>query len=102
MAYLAWIYSGNELVKPDTDRTKTAKRMKAVLAAEPTLSTRGGKALLKSLEAALVPSTAKPGSVERMIDDLTDVCNTDLEHDEKDSRYTRLANMGFAAVPGLA
>lgn len=101
VAYLAWTYSGNELVKPDTDRTKTAKRMKALLAAEPKVCARGGEELLKSLEAALVPSIAKPGSVERMIDDLTEMCNTFLEHDTKDPRYTRLAVEGFAAVPAL-
>ena len=101
VSYLAWIYSGNELVKPNTDRAKTAKRMKAILAAEPTLSTRGSKELLKSLEAALVPSTAKAGSVDRLIDDLTEMCNTGLKYNETDPRYTRLANEGFAAVPAL-
>ena len=35
VAYLAWAYSGNELVKPDTDRAKTAKRMKAFLLRNP-------------------------------------------------------------------
>ena len=34
VALLAWDYSENELVRPDTDRAKTAKRMRAVLAAE--------------------------------------------------------------------
>jgi len=63
VAYLAWAYSGNELVQPDTDRIKTAKRMKAVLAAEPSLNTEGNQALLQSLEAALVPSKAKPDTV---------------------------------------
>jgi hypothetical protein len=99
--YLAWLYSANELVRPDSDRAKTVKRIKAVLAAEPKLNTQVSQALLKSLEAALVPSTAKPGSVERLIDDLTDMCNTDLNYDEKDPRFSRLADMGFAAVPAL-
>ncbi len=100
--YLSWAYSGNESVKPNTDRTETVKRIKAILAAEPRLNTNGNQIFLKSLEAALVPSNAKPGSVERMIDDLTDMCNTDPTNDgEKDSRYSRLANMGFAAVPAL-
>jgi len=101
VAYLAWAYSGNELVKPDTERTKTAKRIEALFSAEPRLKNEDTQALLKSLEAALMPSTAKPGSVERMADDLTDVCNTGRSHDEADPRYTRLAQMGFAAVPAL-
>lgn len=101
VAYLAWTYYGNELVKPDSDRTKTAKRMKALLAAEPRLNTEVNRELLKSLEAALVPSKAKPGSVERLIDDLTEMCNTERRDDEADPRYSRLAHMGFAAVPAL-
>src|SRR5262245_43135364 len=52
LAYLAWAHSGNELVGPDTDRAKTARRMKALLAAEPRLDTKGNRALVKSLEAA--------------------------------------------------
>lgn len=101
VAYLAWAYSGNELVQPDTDRAKIVKRMKAVLAAEPELNTEVNRALLKSLEAALVPSTAKPGSVEQLIDDLTEMCNTGRRYDEVDPRYSRLAEMGFVAIPAL-
>jgi hypothetical protein len=100
-SYLAWAYSGNELVKPETDRAVTIKRIKAVFAAEPKLITEGSLALLKSLEAALVPRTAKPGSVERMIDVLTDMCNTGLGNQLAEPRYSRLAHMGFAAVPAL-
>lgn len=101
VTYLAWTYSGNELVKPDTDRARTLNRMKTVLAAEPRLNTERSRELLKSLEAALVPSNAKPGSVERLIDELTDVCNTGLKRGEADPRYSCLANLGFAAVPAL-
>jgi hypothetical protein len=101
VAFLAWAYSGNELVQTDSDRAKTARRMKALLAAEPRLSTGTNRALLKSLEAALVPSKAKPGTVERMIDDLVEMCNIDRRYDDPDPRYARLAEMGFAAVPAL-
>jgi hypothetical protein len=104
VAYLAWGQYGNELVKPDTDRAKIAKQIRSLFAAEPSLNTEGNQALLKSLEAALVPSTAKPGSVEKMIDDLTDMCNSShpfVRKGEPDPRYTRLAHMGFAAVPAL-
>jgi hypothetical protein len=101
VAYLAWTYTGNELVKPDTDRSKTAKRMNALFAAEHRLNTKVNRALLKSLEAALIPSTAKPGTVERMIDDLTDMSNCGRRDDEAEPHYTRVAKMGFAAVPAL-
>ena len=101
VAYLAWAYSGNELVRPDTDRAKTARRMKALLAAEPRLDTEGHRALLRSYDAALVPGKAKPGTVERLIDDLTETGNTARKQDERDPPYSRLAQMGFAAVPAL-
>jgi hypothetical protein len=101
VAYLAWAHSGNELVKPDTDRAKTAQRMKTLIATEPRLNTEGTQALLKSLEAALIPGKAKPGTVERLIDDLTEMCNTGRKWDERDPRYSRSALIGFAAVPAL-
>jgi hypothetical protein len=101
LAYLAWAYSGNELVKPDTERAKSAKRMRALMAAEPRLNTEIGRALLASLDSALVPSTAKVGTVERLIADLTDTCNTNRKRDELDPRYSTLADMGFDAVPTL-
>jgi hypothetical protein len=101
VAYLSWAHSGNELVDPKSDRAKTARRMKALLAAETRLNTEGNRALLKSLEAALVPSKAKPGTAERLIDDLTETCSSARRHDEPDPPYSRLAHMGFAAVPAL-
>jgi hypothetical protein len=101
LAYLAWAHYGNELVKPESDRTKAAKQMKALLALEPRLNIEGYRALLKSLDAALVPSKAKPGTVERMIDDLTDMCNKGRRNDEPDPHCSRLADMGFVAVPAL-
>jgi hypothetical protein len=102
LAYLAWAQIGNDLVKPDTDRVKIAQRMKALFAAEPRLNTEGLRALLKSLEVALVPSTSREGTVERMIDDLTEICNTGRSWDNSlEPRYARLAHVGLAAVPAL-
>jgi hypothetical protein len=75
--------------------------MKSLLAAEPRLDTEGNRALLKSLEEALVTSNAKPGSVARLIDDLTEMCNTRPQDGKPDPHYTLLAQMGFAAVPTL-
>jgi hypothetical protein len=101
VAYLAWAYSENELVRPNTDRSKIAKRMRALLATEPGLRTQTNESLMRSLEAALVPSKGKPGTVERFIDDLTDMCNADRSDDDRHPSYFRLAAIGFAAVPAL-
>jgi hypothetical protein len=99
--YLAWMYSANELVMAGTGRPKTAERMKALVAAEPKLDTAPARELIKSVEASLAQSTAKPGSVERLIDDLTDMCRTGLGYGDEEPRYARLAGRGFGAVPAL-
>ncbi|HYV38952.1 MAG TPA: hypothetical protein VE988_24925 [Gemmataceae bacterium] len=99
IANLAWGYYKNELVKPDSDRALAAKQMKKLLAAESEINTEGNQALLKSLDAALIPSTAKAGSLERLVDDLVDMCNG--SEFDRDPRYDKLANQGFAAVPIL-
>jgi hypothetical protein len=101
VSYLAWAFSANELLIPGSDRTKTAKRIRAVFAAEPDLNTAANRAFLESVESALVPSTAKPGTVERLIDDLTEMSDPDREKTEVDLHYSRLATLGFAAVPAL-
>jgi hypothetical protein len=101
LSYLAWVYSANELVTPDTDRAKTVGRMKAVLTAEPRLDTNHARELVRAAEASLAPSKAKPGTAERLVDDLTDMCNTGRGSGEKDPRFTRLAVLGFDAVPAL-
>ena len=101
VTYLAWAHYANELTKPDTDRAKIAKQIKSIFASEMTLNTPDNRALLGSLEAALVPSKAKPGTVKRMIDDLTEMTNAGLRYDESESRFSRLSHMGFAAIPGL-
>jgi hypothetical protein len=101
LACLAWAHYGNELVKPDTDRAKLARQIKLLFAAEKSLNTVVNESLLRSLEAALIPSKAKAGSVERLVDDISEMCNTGRRWDEADPRFARLAEKGFAAVPAL-
>src|SRR5262249_56595320 len=61
------------------------------------------QALLRSLEAALLPSKATPGSIEAQIDALVGACSTNLSffNNEPDRYYLRLVVAGFAAVPDL-
>src|SRR5262249_9345227 len=93
----------NELIRPATDRALIARRMKALLAREPLLESEENQALLKSLEAALVPRRAKFGSIEAAIDDLVELSLEPREYRHRflDPRYGRLAEMGFDAVPAL-
>jgi hypothetical protein len=103
LAYMAWAHWANELIKKDTDRAAIAKRMRALLADEPTLASRPNRALLRSLEAALAPQKAKPGSLEGLIDDLVDLA-WDPQHGADrlgEAHYWRLVDQGFAAVPAL-
>jgi hypothetical protein len=93
--HVAWVHWANDLVRPGTDRAAILTRMEALLDAEPALATQPNKSLLHSLKLALVPSKAKPGSVEALIDDLSNQVSRD------DERYVRIARLGFAAVPAL-
>jgi hypothetical protein len=101
LAHFAWAYYGNGLVKTDTDRTSAAKRIKLLLASEKSLDTEVNWAILASLDAALVPSVAKRGTVEQLIDDLVDMCDTGRDFRYADPHYSRLAEKGFEAVPAL-
>jgi hypothetical protein len=122
VGYLAWSCYCNQLAMPDTDRALIAMQIKKLFATEPCLNsgadpsrpilldqdfevvprptrkTEGNQAILESLEAALVPSTAKAGSLESLIDDLTEMCKA---RGPKDTRYARIAQLGFKAVPSL-
>jgi hypothetical protein len=100
LAYLAWAHWGNEIARPGTDRAVIAKRMKALLAARPGFRTPANQALLRSLEAALRPSRATPGSVEALIDGLVDLPQGTYGQ-PADSPYWGLAERGFEAVPVL-
>jgi hypothetical protein len=104
IAHLAWAHWGNELVRPGTDRAAIAGRMQALIRAEPRLDTLPNRALLRSLEAALAPRTAQPGSVESLIDELVDLHDLVLgwrSGGDLDSRYLKLIMRGFQAVPAL-
>jgi hypothetical protein len=61
------------------------------------------RALLKSLNLAVVPSKAKPGSIQALIDDLVDYsANTGtIGVFAPEERYWRIARLGFDAVPDL-
>lgn len=98
----AWYYWQGELTEPRTDWPDAARQMHALIDAEPTLQIAAHRALLKSLDAALVPSKAKPGSIEALIDRLVCVTSIDLQFiDDVDPTYLGLIEAGFTAVPEL-
>lgn len=103
LATLAWAHYGNALLDRDSDWSVIAPRMKAIFAAEAKLDTPYNRALLKSLEAALKPSRAMPGSVEALIDDLIHLHDGTGRggREEPEPQVLRLAELGFEAVPAL-
>ncbi len=99
----AWYFWTDQLTQPKIDRAPIAKRLKALLRESKELDSESNRALLHSLELALVPSKAKPGTVKALIDDLVDYdtgvgMGTPMTNGD---RYWRLANVGFDAVPEL-
>lgn len=103
LAHLAMAHWGNELLRPDSDRAVIAGRIRKLLAAEPALATEANEGLLHSLEAALVPSRSKPGSIDASIDGLVDFDDAQkrFRGDDLDPRYLKVSLLGFAAVPAL-
>jgi hypothetical protein len=106
LARLAWDELDHKLMDRDTDWTKAAAGMRMVLAADPTLDTDDRRGLLRSLEAALVPSKAQPGSIQAMVDDLMEARSDledlmDLLNTRPDRSYLRVLCQGMAAAPTL-
>jgi hypothetical protein len=100
----AWYYWEAKVIEPKIDRAPIAKHLRQMLVLSKDLDTEGNRRLLRSLELALVPSKAKRGSVEALVDDLVDYEGKTggvLQFFKPDERYFRIAATGFEAVPAL-
>jgi hypothetical protein len=78
-----------------------AKQLRALIAADKALDTEANRALLAALEVSLVPSKARPGSAEALIDGLMRVRGDGNVDKASDPHYRRLLEQGFDAVPAL-
>lgn len=95
-------YWRNRTTHPTIDRAPVAKKIKELIGKYPEWNTEDNRALLKSLELALVPSKAKPGSIEALIDALVDYhVDEDTNPFDFNNAYWQLADRGFDAVPAL-
>jgi hypothetical protein len=103
LAGIAWRYWTDQLTKPDTDRAQIARHLKTIFADQPGAFDRPEREFLRWLDLSLVPSKAKPGSIEAMIDDLINVTHTKLRTHgvDPDPRYLKVVLLGFEAVPVL-
>jgi len=104
LAMAAWAYWGNQLIEPDSDRKLIAERMKSLINEESKLNIEYNRNIIESLEAALVPSEAKPGTIEALIDELVEMCTSTgalMTQKDYDAKYLKLAELGFKAIPDL-
>ncbi len=99
---IAWSYWMGQVTEPKIDRAPVAKRLNALMAIDKTLDTEFHRSLIKSLELSLVPSKAKPGSIESLIDALVDDSTTrGFGGCTQSEQFWNLAKLGFDAVPIL-
>jgi hypothetical protein len=99
---IAWNYWELELSSPKCDWSVAARQLRALLRSNRELDSVPHRALVESLELALVPSKAKPGSIDALIDDLVNAQKVYVGvRSEPDPHYARLVEMGFEAVPAL-
>jgi hypothetical protein len=102
----AWNYWESQITKPRIDRAPVAMRLNQIIQLDQKLDTKETRALIKSLELALVPTKAKPGSVVALIDELVDSCDDDDDREEynlwrPNMGLSPLDRLGFEAVPAL-
>jgi hypothetical protein len=98
LPHACWQYWWEELRQPKSDWTAIRKHLHTLHAADKELDTEENRKLLASLDEALVPSKARPGSTEALIDDLM---QAQYDHWYADNRTGPLVEKGFTAVPQL-
>jgi hypothetical protein len=95
---MAWRYLTESLTSPRSDWRLLARRLKRLIAREENVNTLPNRELIRSLDLALVPSKAKPGTITAMIDDLV---QAGADEWYLDARAMKLVLRGFDAVPAL-
>jgi hypothetical protein len=81
------------VMAPGTSRSEVLKYLRVV---EPRKED-----LIRDLERTLAPRTSLPGSIESLIDDLTDYSTHRAWFSTHDGVYLKLSELGFDAVPAL-
>lgn len=105
---MAWQYWEEQLTKAGTDRARSLRQLRLLVDEEPEFRTDDKLKLVEDLSLTLSPRKSKPGSVEALIDDLTE-CTEDpnslsnLVFGElpRNSAYLNLVDLGLEAVPAL-
>lgn len=102
LRHIAWMFWADRLRQRGTDRAEVLRRLDAIRAESKDFQTPRTDQFLAQVKLTLAPRTAKPGSVEALIDELTEYCSDPFESKPRDeASYWKLAEMGFDAVPAL-
>jgi hypothetical protein len=95
---LAWAFWNERLLDSTADYWPTAYRqLHTLLTDESELDTPENRHVVTSLEAALAPRTARPGSIEALVDDLINARSAHIS----EPCVARILDLGFDAVPVL-
>ncbi len=98
--FAAGVWYGKLLARA-SDRREVLNRLRELTRAEPDFLTPDFARELEHLELTLAPRKGKPGTVEALIDDLTDHWVDDWTGERNDTAYWQLVELGFDAVPAL-
>ena len=106
LAHLAWVYWGNELTRPKSDRAAIASRMKALITEHHGLDTPGNRNLLERLALAIAKASPSGSPVENLVDGLVETANPEPsdkpeDRDQLPSEMAKVLGLGFEAVPVL-
>ena len=101
---IAWIFWRGPITQPGADRREAHRRLKALAVEDETFRAPEFGELLQSLELTIAPRTHKPGTIEALIDDLTEYWDDPyslVPKPAESASYWKLAELGFDAVPAL-
>lgn len=104
-------YWASRIHEPGYDRKAILKKLKEKYAEEPSLLSPQDELLLRQLELTVAPRKSTPGTIEALIDDLTeywvdtyglsDELTWKKWKEKGEEPYWKLAELGFDAVPTL-
>ncbi|HEY1186535.1 MAG TPA: hypothetical protein VGE74_02710 [Gemmata sp.] len=97
---IAWAHWHGQLFDRGTNRRAVLQRLEALLADAPSFRKPDVERFMRDLKLTIAPTKSKPGSVEALIDGLTDY-QGDPWTDPEPASYWQLAELGFDAVPAL-
>ena len=103
LRYRAWNYWEKQIREPNSDWVKIARRLQGMHNDKPNATDVDAPGILRRLKLSLVPSKAKPGSVDALIDELIDVpvVQNFYTFAEPDPRFDAIVKLGFDAIPAL-